>query len=139
MFIIRIRISSASFLGNLTTTRTCDGRGFERNVRITRGDEVLESFDEDYDGATGNLLSRRRNNGPQEEFGYDGLDRLVSVGSEGGTAMGVDYAPNGNILFKTGVGNFFYDRNVRPHAVAEVVIWTMSSNMSCITYGILGR
>ena len=120
MFIIRIRISSASSQGNLTTTRTCDGRGFEHNVRITCGDEVLESFDEDYDGATGNLLSRRRNNGPQEEFGYDGLDRLVSVGSEGGTAMGVDYAPNGNILFKTGVGNFFYDKNVCPHAVAEV-------------------
>ncbi|MFW5525805.1 MAG: FG-GAP-like repeat-containing protein, partial [Prevotella sp.] len=112
--------SSASFLGKLTTTRTRDGRGFEHNVRITCGDEVLESFDEDYDGATGNLLSRRRNNGPQEEFGYDGLDRLVSVGSEGGTAMGVDYAPNGNILFKTGVGNFFYDKNVCPHAVAEV-------------------
>ncbi|MDY5320854.1 MAG: FG-GAP-like repeat-containing protein [Prevotella sp.] len=113
-------VSSASFLGKLTTTRTRDGRGFERNVRITRGDDILESFDEDYDGATGNLLSRRRNNGPQEEFVYDGLDRLVSVGSGGGTAMGVDYAPNGNILFKTGVGNFFYDRNVLPHAVAEV-------------------
>ena len=34
--------------------------------------------------------------------------------------MKISYAPNGNILFKTGVGNFSYDKNVRPHAVTEV-------------------
>ena len=28
--------------------------------------------------------------------------------------------PNGNILFKTGVGNFSYNEDVRPHAVTEV-------------------
>lgn len=39
-----------------------------------------------------------------------------------GTAetMKISYAPNGNILSKTGVGNYTYDRNVRPHAVTEV-------------------
>lgn len=35
--------------------------------------------------------------------------------------MSVDYAPKkGDILFKTGVGNFSYDKDVRPHAVTEV-------------------
>lgn len=34
--------------------------------------------------------------------------------------MKISYAPNGNILFKTGVGNFSYDEHVRPHAVTEV-------------------
>ncbi|KXB36724.1 hypothetical protein HMPREF1870_02655 [Bacteroidales bacterium KA00344] len=81
---------------------------------------VLKTFDETYDGATDNLLSRRRNNTPQESFVYDDLDRLVSVKSGATETMGINYAPNGNILFKTGVGNFSYDQNVRPHAVTEV-------------------
>ena len=75
---------------------------------------------ETYDGTTDNLLSRRRNNNPQESFGYDNLDRLVSVKSGAAETMKISYAPNGNILFKTGVGNFSYDKNVRPHAVTEV-------------------
>ena len=112
--------SSASFMGKLTATQIRDARGFASNVRITRGDETLETFNTDYDGATGNLLSRRRNNGALEEFGYDNLDRLLSVKSGTDESMRVRYAPNGNILFKTGVGNFYYDKNTRPHAVAEV-------------------
>ena len=34
--------------------------------------------------------------------------------------MKISYAPNGNILFKTGVGSFSYDKNIRLHAVTEV-------------------
>ena len=34
--------------------------------------------------------------------------------------MKINYASNGNILFKTGVGNFSYDKTTRPHAVTEV-------------------
>lgn len=63
---------------------------------------VLKTFDETFDGATDNLLSRRRNNNPQESFGYDNLDRLVSVKSGAAETMKISYAPNGNILFKTG-------------------------------------
>ena len=80
---------------------------------------VLKTFDETYDGATNNLLSRKRNNSPQESFIYDDLDRLVSVKSGAAETMKISYAPNGNILFKTGVGNFSYDEHVRPHAVTE--------------------
>jgi RHS repeat-associated protein len=65
-------------------------------------------------------LSRKRTNDPQESFGYDNLNRLVSVKSGAAETMKISYAPNGNILFKTGVGNFSYDKNVRPHAVTEV-------------------
>ena len=65
-------------------------------------------------------MSRKRTNDPQESFGYDDLDRLVSVKSGAAETMKISYAPNGNILFKTGVGNFSYDKNVRPHAVTEV-------------------
>ena len=113
-------VSNTSFMGKLTTTLTRDARGYESNRRITRGSSILENFDETYDGATGNLLSRKRNNEPLEYFGYDNMDRLVSVKRGDDETMRVSYAPNGNILFKTGVGNFFYDKNVRPHAVTEV-------------------
>ena len=34
--------------------------------------------------------------------------------------MKINYASNGNILFKTGIGNFSYDKNIRPHAVTEI-------------------
>ena len=113
-------VSNTSFMGKLTTTLTRDARGYESNRRISRGSSILENFDESYDGATDNLLSRKRNYGPLEAFGYDNLDRLVSVKRGDDETMSVSYAPNGNILFKTGVGNFSYDKNVRPHAVTEV-------------------
>ena len=114
------RVSNTSFMEKLTATLRRDARGYESNRRITRGSSILENFDESYDGATDNLLSRKRNNAPQETFGYDNLDRLVSVRSGAAETMKISYAPNGNILFKTGVGNFSYDKNVRPHAVTEV-------------------
>ena len=95
-------VSSTSFMGKLTAMQTRDARGYESNVKIMRGTSVLESFDETFDGATDNLLSRRRNNNPQESFGYDNLDRLVSVKSGAAETMKISYAPNGNILFKTG-------------------------------------
>ena len=113
-------VSNTSFMGKLTTTLTRDARGYESNRRITRGSSILENFDETYDGATGNLLSRKRNNEPLEYFGYDNMDRLVSVKRGDDETMRVSYAPNGNILFKTGVGNFSYDKDVCPHAVTEV-------------------
>ena len=113
-------VSNTSFMGKLTTTLTRDARGYESNRRITRGSSILENFDESYDGATDNLLSCKRNYGPLDAFGYDNLDRLVSVKRGDDETMSVSYAPNGNILFKTGVGNFAYDSNVRPHAVTEV-------------------
>ena len=113
-------VNSTSFMGKLTTTLTCDARGYESNRRIARGSSILENFDESYDGTTDNLLSRKRNNGPQETFGYDNLDRLVSVKSGTVETMKINYASNGNILFKTGIGNFSYDKNIRPHAVTEI-------------------
>ena len=113
-------VSNTSFMGKLTTTLTRDARGYESNRRITRGSSILENFDETYDGTFDNLLSRKRNNEPLEYFGYDNMDRLVSVKRGDDEIMRVSYAPNGNILFKTGVGNFSYDKNVRPHAVTEV-------------------
>lgn len=112
-------VSSTSFMGKLTTTQTRDTRGYESNIKIMRGTTVLENFDINYDGATANLLSRRRNGNPQETFVYDNLDRLVSVKTGTTETMKINYAPNGNILFKTDLGNYSYDDTNHPHAVTE--------------------
>ena len=76
-----------------------------RNLRQTLG--LLESSLDDMDMDKANRRNWRRH-------------RLVSVKRGDDETMRVSYAPNGNILFKTGVGNFSYDKDVRPHAVTEV-------------------
>ena len=111
--------TTASFMGKLTSTRTLDKYGYERNRHIAIGSNVLDFIKNVYDVTTGNLVTRMRYRYPQETFSYDRLDRLVSARSSKDT-MKVGYAPNGNILFKTGVGNFIYADDAHPHAVTEV-------------------
>ena len=113
-------VSSTSFMGKLSSVQTRDERGYESNRQIIQGTTILENLDLSYDGTTDNLLSRKRNSESPETFVYDNLDRLVSVKSGATETMKVNYASNGNILFKTGVGNFSYDEDTRPHAVTEV-------------------
>lgn len=109
--------SLSTFKGLLACTHTLDSRGFETNIKLTSGTNVLEDFNENYDGATGNLFSRQQNDKVQESFGYDNLDRLVSVKSGENTIMNTDYAANGNISYKTDIGPYTYDKDIRPHAV----------------------
>ena len=135
-------VGNYSFMEKLTTTRTHDAQGYERNRQIIHkrwkpspeapkkgvgrnqkilcGIDTLENFDESYDRTTDNLLSRKRNSNTEETFGYDNLDRLISVKTGETETMIISYAPNGNILFKTGVGNYSYQENNKPHAVTEV-------------------
>ena len=87
---------------------------------LINGATQIEYLTTEYEGTTGNLLSRKRNQGLVESFEYDNLDRLTGV-KEGNTErMRISYAPNGNILSKTGVGNYSYEETNYPHAVAEV-------------------
>lgn len=134
-------VNRFSFLGKLVSTSVRDKDGFENNLKLTNGNSTLEDFTSEYDKATGNLLSRRRNNSPKEEFGYDNLDRLISYKPSQGGMMKIDYAPNGNVLFKTDVGNYNYDANIRPHAVAEVdnPIGTIPSDPLTTTYNTFGK
>ena len=134
-------INRFSFLGKLVSTSVRDKDGFETNLKLTNGNSTLEDFTSEYDKATGNLLSRRRNNSSKEEFGYDNLDRLISYKPSQGGMMKIDYAPNGNVLFKTGVGNYSYDASVRPHAVTEVdnPIAAIPSDPLTTTYNEYGK
>ncbi|MDO5524629.1 MAG: RHS repeat-associated core domain-containing protein [Prevotella sp.] len=110
---------SSSFNGALTTTHTRDSRGFLTNVSLTKGDDTLESLTTDYDGATGNLMSRQRNV-QKEKFWYDELDRLTEVSENKFLKLTVTYLPNGNINGMTDVGMYTYDSTDRPHAVRSV-------------------
>jgi RHS repeat-associated protein len=70
-----------------------------------------------FTGSTGNMESRLGTNIGYEHFNYDNLDRLTQVSSSHTTTF--EYAPNGNLLFKTGMGRYTYGTTM-PHAVREV-------------------
>ena len=111
----------SSFMGGIfKTVHNRDSRGWETDIRLLRGDSSDEFFDEQYDIATGNMLSRQRGGFLPETFSYDALDRLVSVKQGTTETMRVEYANDGNIQFKTGVGNYGYESASHPHAVTSV-------------------
>ena len=111
-----------SFIESLKRIVTHDAKGYLSCKRLTCGDSDtdLEKFQVTYDYETGNLLSRRRNTNAQEVFGYDALDRLISVKVGGSNRLTMTYAANGNILKKSDVGEFSYSDKLHPHAVTRI-------------------
>jgi len=76
----------------------------------------LQDFTYNFDVATGNLLSRSDVlSGQTETFGYDSLNRLVSMGSRQ-----ITYAANGNILSIDGVGDLMYDGPISPYRLGAL-------------------
>ncbi|MFN4055407.1 MAG: FG-GAP-like repeat-containing protein [Alishewanella aestuarii] len=73
--------------------------------------------------ALGNLQYRQDQvTGNRENFTYDLLNRVRTSrisSSHGSTNVDINYNALGNITFKTGVGNYFYESG-RPHAVTRV-------------------
>ena len=94
--------------------------GYSTSGLLKKENTLFEQFKNIYEGATGNLLSHQRNQEPIESFEYDELDRLASVRTGNTEKMKISYAPNGNILFKTGIGNYNYNEPSHLHAVTEV-------------------
>ena len=125
--------TKTSFLNKYTTTVTLDSRGFKSDIVLKNGSTVLDQFKMNYEGSTGNLLSRTHNSLSEETFGYDNLDRLVSVKVGTKETMHIKYADNGNITSKTGIGQYYYNAE-RPHAVASVDNTdNLISTQACIT------
>ncbi|WP_338616179.1 RHS repeat-associated core domain-containing protein [Pigmentiphaga sp. CHJ604] len=96
----------------------------------------------------GSLQSRQdTNQGLAETFGYDNLNRLITVATQGGGVTGVvtttvTYDEIGNIKTKSGVGTYAYNASgatsVRPHAVASITgtlaaTYTYDANGSMLT------
>ncbi len=99
------------------------------NQTIFERATMVDKVDSKYDPLTGNLLSRKRHGATGTlQFSYDDLDRLVSVDNVITTSglnatkniMSISYEPNGNIASKTGIGDYSYNEEFRPHAVMAV-------------------
>lgn len=127
------------FMDSITMTVACDYYGYETNRKIARGDNAIENLTLEFERKNGNLLSRKRNKDLKEYFEYDNLDRLTTVKRDieliidpvpldlevsrkpfTQTVMEIAYAPNGNILSKTGIGEYNYSNAFKPHAVVSV-------------------
>ena len=106
-------------LGNgLTATLSYDDYGFPTSISIPG----IQNLEYEFDTLTGNLNWRKDiAKVLQEDFTYDNLvkNRLETWQVNTGTTYGVNYADNGNIDTKTGLGAFSYNA-LQPHAVSEI-------------------
>jgi|GEM_PF-120694 len=112
-------VTTTSLGGTLTSTETHNSQGLLTNLKTVKGSDVLHNMNFEFDGASGNLASRSGMLDQTETFTYDNLDRLTSVKKGTADVMQMDYATNGNLSSKTGVGAYTYLAS-RPHAVQGV-------------------
>lgn len=81
-----------------------------------------------------------------ESYSYDNLDRLVSysvgtTGSSNPSTVTHTYEANGNITYKSTVGNYLYE-NTQPHAVKQIngiANCPVSSTQCNVTYNSMNR
>ena len=79
-------------------------------------DGNLQDFTYQFDPLTGNLLVRTDGlNNQTEQFGYDNLNRLTSIGNRV-----IAYADNGNITSMDGVGMMEYGTTSRPYQITSL-------------------
>lgn len=100
-------------------TEVRDNVGYVTATRMNSTTMRIDSLSYVYDHESGNLLSRARDNDTAEDFVYDNLDRLIEVSKDGGAISQIEYADNGNIIHRNGIGDYSYD-SAKPHAVTEV-------------------
>ena len=95
-----------------------DSRGYLTRIDMLRNGNVIHRMTYNFEGSTGNLLSRSGMCSLPEAFAYDDLDRLTGM-TMGGVTRSVSYHANGNISSKTNLGSFYYGSS-HPHAVTGV-------------------
>ncbi|NDW19297.1 hypothetical protein D0T53_10275 [Dysgonomonas sp. 216] len=112
-------IKESKMGGIITSTRTLNTKGFLTSQKSVIGSSTLHNMTYTFDGTTGNLTSRTGMIGQTESFTYDNLDRLTTVKHNNSVVMQMDYKANGNIDFKTGLGQYSY-LSSKPHALQSV-------------------
>ena len=117
--------SRSDYLGNIATHFDNDGYLISRDYNHTYYDKnkerrgISDTLTFSWDKTTGNLLSKTIRN-QTEWYVYDNLDRLTGVSRDNIGTMSMEYAGNGNIISKSGIGEYTYDEGDKPHAVREV-------------------
>lgn len=119
-------IKDVSASGLLKYTETTSPQGLITAQKVELNNNALDSISYSYQEKNLNLKSRTRN-GLTEKFSFDEVDRLVSVESNGKVPNAnywfngkIEYKDNGNITYKTGIGNYNYT-SIKPHAVSEIL------------------
>ena len=109
-------MATAITSGTITREYGFTAFGMPTFRRMDGGD--LQNFTYQIDVTTDNLLSRSDGvNGRSETFGYDSLNRLVSIGGRQ-----ISYAANGNILSIGGVGTMTYGTSTsNPYQVTSFI------------------
>lgn len=125
------RLDATDAFGNLSAVTLGNGQSTVRNYDQARGtiDAILTggslgtetqslSYERD---RVGNLTARvdANQNGLEERFYYDNLNRLDYSTLNGVTNLDVDYDDSGNITSKSGVGEYSYD-GPQAHAVSSI-------------------
>ena len=127
---------------NITTCVNQAGQLTERYARYNGQTTNLHGMAFTWDGTRGNMLSRTGVAGADvtETFSYDTLDRLTGVSMNGSTTDTLTYGSNGNIISRTGLGNYSY-LSGRPHAVGGVenTGYMIASSSQEIRYNPLGK
>lgn len=102
--------------GNLTRLYEYDAYGYPLRRTGKTGQSTCQDFTYTFDTSRQNLRTRTdQRSGKTETFSYDGMNRLTGDG----TSV-LEYAANGNILKKSGVGSYTYGMPGKPHAVTGI-------------------
>ena len=143
-------VTKRSFMGQLVSVDSCDEKGYETARKVMCGDLCLDCVEMGYDYSTGNIIQRKRNGQGLETFVYDDLDRLISIRRKltgipsnrvkRYALTNMEYSANGNIEFKTGIGNYDYESE-KPHAVTSVdeTGWSKALKMMSTPYNVYGK
>jgi len=111
---------------------------------VVKADISNFGFGNGHHATTGNLISRTGmiGMGQKETFYYDQLDRLETInhGTPEVLKMSIAYEPNGNIINKTGLGEYAY-HPAKPHAVEYInnTAGLLKSNGQSVEYNAFNK
>ena len=136
-------VTTTSLGGSMTATRTYNSTsGNLTKLKTVKSAATIRDMDYVFNTQTGNLTSRTGMLSEKETFGYDDLDRLktVHLGNFAQADMTLNYDSNGNILDKTGLGEYGY-HSTQKHAVEyiENVAGLINSRRQSIEYNAFNK
>jgi len=112
--------------GKISVSHSYDAYGSLNNINAVANSTSIQDLTYNFDEFTGNLMSRMDEVFQTGEvFTYDNLDRLLTYttidnsNNPTSTTKYNTYDVNGNISFKTDVGNYFYGTE-KPNAVKSI-------------------
>lgn len=105
--------------GGLLNNKSYNNLGFLTSSKVL-GNGYVQNLQYTFNPQTGNLIKiNDLQKGLGETFTYDNLNRLIDSKVDGQPSIAVTYAPNGNILSKSDIGQYTYDP-IKSNAVSSI-------------------